>query len=324
MPRAATVATWNGHNVNSPANWKAGLRDLAEHGADIIGCQEASNDATHLEVAAYMRTLGFDKTRWNIAIPIYVRNTWEIVEQTNTVVCTGKGPGRELEAGTGTHMGYKSVTYVRLRHRVSGDEVYAINNHFLPSVEKGGELRWADAPKRMAWYLKQVEALQKIFKQCAETGRPTFAFGDYNVAWDRPAGRDLERRMAAVGAKCNWDALPDIDTHGTRIIDYVWYANCWAKSQDVLPKHNSDHSPVVVDCDPYLGPYEVDESAFSPPEPGEKNFLWSVRVGDGETVHQREPGFRITTGTRIVTVNGRKWLITEAGYRYALDYLKKV
>ncbi|HEX8509863.1 MAG TPA: hypothetical protein VF635_10265, partial [Propionibacteriaceae bacterium] len=128
MPRAATVATWNGHNVNSPANWKAGLRDLAEHGADIIGCQEASNDATHLEVAKYMKSIGYGKTKWNIAIPIYWReDTWELLEQSNTVVCTGKGPGRELEEGTGTVMGYKSVTVVRLRHKVSGDEVYAIN-----------------------------------------------------------------------------------------------------------------------------------------------------------------------------------------------------
>jgi len=55
-----------------------------------------------------------------------------------------------------------------------------------------------------------------------------------------------------------------------------------------------------------------------------RTFLWGVRHSTGERVHQRIPGFAITTGVRVVRIDGVDWLLTEAGYRYHLGYLTTV
>ena len=47
----------------------------------------------------------------------------------------------------------------------------------------------------------------------------------------------------------------------------------------------------------------------------------TANAPDGKEDQQRPPGFRITTGARIVEDGGHKWLITEAGYSYRMDFL---
>lgn len=68
---------------------------------------------------------------------------------------------------------------------------------------------------------------------------------------------------------------------------------------------------------PKLPSYVVDPAKVT-------TFLWGVSIATGEAVKQRAPGYVIDTGIRIDIIGGVKWLITEAGYRYALDYLKVV
>lgn len=65
----------------------------------------------------------------------------------------------------------------------------------------------------------------------------------------------------------------------------------------------------------FLGPYVVD--------PGQVDtFLWQIRP-DGSQGAKRPPGFRITTGVRIVKRRGVEWLETVSGNRYALAYLRR-
>lgn len=59
----------------------------------------------------------------------------------------------------------------------------------------------------------------------------------------------------------------------------------------------------------YLPPYVVDPAKVS-------TFLWS-RNAAGANVHQRKPGFVISTGVEI----SDGYLVTEAGYRYSMEYL---
>lgn len=75
---------------------------------------------------------------------------------------------------------------------------------------------------------------------------------------------------------------------------------------------------------------QVDPNIWTPPnylpahyvDPGKvSTYLYGLRWSNKQPEKQRQPGFRISTGIDIVTWNGRKWLITEAGYGYALDYL---
>jgi hypothetical protein len=77
--------------------------------------------------------------------------------------------------------------------------------------------------------------------------------------------------------------------------------------------------PLNVWPPPYLPPMMVDPAKVT-------TFLWAVKHSTSEPTHKRPPGFVIDTGIKFITVPGsdRRWLLTEAGYRYAADYLKEV
>jgi len=317
---APTVASWNVWMGNTPANIRRGLRALIDAGADVIGCQELSVDASYLDARSFMATLGWGSTAKNNAIPIFFDEAvYDLVDEDYQVVNLG---GEPWEPGTGGDTVIrKALTWVRLKHRATGEETYVVNNHIVPGIEADGQIR-KDVPKRLAVYVEQMDALAEICRAFSRTGAAVAATGDFNLAHNEPSGEDLRRRMGAVGFRSCWQALGDDQpTHGDRIIDYVWFDRCWAKSDRVLDKYGSDHSPVVCDLNPYLRTYVVDRSRFVDPDDG-KNFLWGVNVATGEAELKRKPGFAITTGVAITTIKGRKWLVTEAGYRYALSFLR--
>lgn len=64
----------------------------------------------------------------------------------------------------------------------------------------------------------------------------------------------------------------------------------------------------------YLGPYYVDPRKVD-------TILYGVNDATGKAEKERKPGFKISTGVKIINKNGRAWVLTEAGYRYALEYL---
>ncbi len=72
--------------------------------------------------------------------------------------------------------------------------------------------------------------------------------------------------------------------------------------------------PVEKPKPTFLPAYVVDPAKV-------ETYLYGVDHDSGEAVKQRAPGFVISTGTKIISVGGRDWLLTEAGYRYALDFL---
>lgn len=64
----------------------------------------------------------------------------------------------------------------------------------------------------------------------------------------------------------------------------------------------------------YLGPYYVDPRKVS-------TTLRGLDMKTGKTVVEFKPGTKIYRGTNIQLINGRKWLVTDQGRRYALDFL---
>lgn len=85
------------------------------------------------------------------------------------------------------------------------------------------------------------------------------------------------------------------------------------KSTSSKPAPAAPAAPSKAPVTPkYLGPYYVDPAKVS-------TFLWAVHPLKEDL--KREPGFPITTGKTIANTDGRAWLVTEAGYRYALEYL---
>lgn len=84
------------------------------------------------------------------------------------------------------------------------------------------------------------------------------------------------------------------------------------------PNPHMDHPHIEYDASAYrsqyLGPYVVDEAKVS-------TVLLGHRGED--TPKERPAGYVIDTGVEVVTErDGRKWLLTEAGWAYDMAYLK--
>lgn len=78
-------------------------------------------------------------------------------------------------------------------------------------------------------------------------------------------------------------------------------------------------SEVVIQKPVTVAPTYLEAYVVDPRKVG--TFLWGVDHESGEAVKERAPGYVIDTGKEIIEVDRREWLLTWAGYRYALDFL---
>lgn len=249
-PKAHTVrvATWNVKVGNSLANMKAGLDVIAGTGADAVGLQELSDDTKMNGLKAYARANGWACTKRNSAVTTMWRTeSTTLVKETYTLVQKSGEPWEDGAGGDDTI--YKIIMEVTLRDKPSGREWTLLNHHLVPTVESGGRFR-ADKPKRVAVFKEQIAEIRKALDQYGTAGRMVAVTGDWNVAWGGEAADWVEKQLDASGATVNWDEWPDEDTHtggGSRTIDWVAVKNGAPARTRVLPRHNSDHLPVVVD-----------------------------------------------------------------------------
>lgn len=96
--------------------------------------------------------------------------------------------------------------------------------------------------------------------------------------------------------------------------DYLTTVEPEPKPNDPPDEEEPDEEPPPIPPTVYLPVHWVDPKKVS-------TFLYGVRVSDGEPVKERRPRYKIDTGIRVDEVDGKEWLVTEAGYRYAVDFL---
>lgn len=109
----------------------------------------------------------------------------------------------------------------------------------------------------------------------------------------------------------------------TKDKSHFWHVHNSNKKGYKFPIYVAGEGSVVIPPPPpkdkYLGPYWVDP----------KKTIYPDRLNGrdnetGEVVKKRDPGYRLDTVVEIVTVNGTKWALTSAGYRYDLNKLTDV
>lgn len=155
----------------------------------------------------------------------------------------------------------KYVNYVQLRDRETGQAVYVLNNHAVPSVQAkdGGS---NGNTRRLAIYRKHMDGLKTLVSSLRASGAAVFVTGDLNVNYRKD--RIVRDRifpfynMKQVSTRASYWHLgePARGTHvlpsghSTRLIDYVYITDhpaVTAESQRILLGYNSDHRPVLVD-----------------------------------------------------------------------------
>lgn len=239
------VATWNVKATNSLSKMKAGMDSLIKAGCDVICVQELSDDAKQKGLAGHVYDQGYEATARNSAVTIFWNDKTQKLIRTWFIEVNKAG--EKWEAGTGGDKSiYKIIHFVELEDRDTGKRHIVMNNHIVPGIEKGGVLN-PKVPIRLKHYRKQRDTLCEQFLKNGAEGKLVTAYGDMNVAWETAAGQDFEDALEKVGATVVWDQFPDIDTHGTRTIDWIVAKNGAFVSVESGGKFGSDHEQIKAE-----------------------------------------------------------------------------
>ena len=262
------LATYNIRHALSDSVAAADLQRLADTGVDVIAMQEMGArtrrnavraqlvDCESCEFQAYMPD-GFGPGE----VPFLFRaSEFELVSKGAEMVSepTFVGAGG---AGPST-IGAKYLTYVQLRHRASGQDIYVINNHTVASIQgPDGGPNYSN-PERLQLFRKHMDGLAAMIERFRATGAAVFAVGDFNVNYRRDAVVQAKLfpyyRMQQVGMFASYKFLgsPDRGTHSsgpgandTRLIDQVAsseHPGIAPLEQAILSGYSSDHRPVRV------------------------------------------------------------------------------
>ena len=262
------IVTYNAEYGRSADTVAADMKKLADAGADVIGLQEMGSpnrrvavrerftDCARCEFDAFM-----PNTREQNAVPIlYDSSKLRLIETGTSKVSSATFVGKS-GAGPST-LKSKYVNWVLLRQRISGQKMYVLNSHAVPSVQGAGGARNRNHPARLKLYRQHMKGLQAMITEFEATGAAVFSTGDFNVNYRRDSVvRDKMfpyHKMAQVGVYASYKFLgmPTTGTHnsskrggGNRLIDYVFslaHAAVSARGQKILTGFTSDHRPVMV------------------------------------------------------------------------------
>lgn len=257
------LASYNIRHALSDAVATDDVQRLAESGVDIIALQEMGSrmrrnavrarlvDCATCEFRAYMPD-GFGPAE----VPFLFRaSAFELVSKGTEKVSDATYVGPD-GAGPST-MGAKYLTYVELRHVATGQDIYVINNHAVPSVQASdGGPNYKNA-ERLQLFRQHMDGLSAMVQRFEATGAAVFTAGDFNVSWRRDSVVQSKLfpyyRLSQVGVHASYEYLgaPATGTQGTgnRLIDQVSSSENGAivpLDQAILSGYSSDHRPVRV------------------------------------------------------------------------------
>jgi len=259
------IVTYNMEYGRTPATVVDDINRIADMGADVIGLQEMGSldrRAAVLDQVVDCSSCIYDAfmpdTREQNAVPILYRwSKFRLIDSGGTKVSerTFVGAGG---AGPST-LKAKWVNWVLLRHRVTGQNMYVLNNHAVPSVQNSKGTRDLSYPERLELYRQHMEGLKTMITGFTATGAAVFSTGDFNVNYRSDSVKQDTIfpyfNMSAVNVEASFTALgmPEMGTHtggsGTRLIDYVFalkHPAVAAKAQTILTGFTSDHRPLLV------------------------------------------------------------------------------
>lgn len=231
-----TVATANLLRTITDAQFKESLNGLLKTDADIIGLQEVGSRRKILETLQ----------GWTVWMPDHPRAAQEAILYRRGIKLLGAG-ARKMIDGTREYP-ERWANWVELEHE--GKCVVHINTHCIPRVDVGGKPR--DLPRVKA-NTQHLERLGRLYRSLANRGT-AFVTADFNVDYRRDRivrdPRFPYAQLTRRGLLCSYEAMgmPRSGTLGKRrLIDCVWHeSDAVPVAQKVLPRHASDHRPVLV------------------------------------------------------------------------------
>lgn len=262
------IATYNTEAAVPLGDSLADIQKLAADGADIITLQEMGGRARRAAVTAAL--VDCSMCQYESYMPTGdPMNSTPILYKWSKFRLEGTGTRQVSEAtyvgktGAGpSTLRAKYINYVELRERATGQEVFILNNHAIPSVQARDGGSDPNQPIRLALYKQHMTGLKALITEIKATGAAVVVTGDLNVNYRRD--KIVKDRlfpyfnMGQVGVHASYETLgePVRGTHvlpngnDARLIDYVSFLTHPAVvpvAQRVLLGYHSDHRPLVVD-----------------------------------------------------------------------------
>jgi endonuclease/exonuclease/phosphatase (EEP) superfamily protein YafD len=337
-PSSFSVVTYNVRHALSDATAAADLQKLAASGVDVMGLQEMGSGTRRAAVRNLIvdcDTCAF-RAAWpngtgQAEVPILFRDSvfslvskgTEKISDATYVGPRGAGPSR---------MAPKYLNYAELQHRDTGQIVYVINNHTVPSVQgPNGGPNQANAA-RLRLYRMHMQHLRDMISRFKAMGAAVVTTGDFNVNYRRDVTLQSKMfpyyNMKQIGVYASYRTLgmPARGTQNnrnginTRIIDYVSALDSpvlKATAQEIMSGYRSDHRPVRVSYDIASFPGAPLQVTAEPLERSAR-VSWSAPADNGSRI----TGYTVTvaqTGAQI-TVPGEVTSATVSGLTAGSDY----
>ncbi len=342
------VATLNIRHGLSDADAVSDVVKLSNAGADLVGLQEMGSAQRRNAVRARVvdcATCPYDTYMPTGSGPAEIPILFRSDKFTLLSKDTRKVSDRTYVGPDGAGPSWiapKYLTYVQLRHKLTGQVLYLINNHTVASVQASdGGPNW-DNRERLELYRKHMNALKALITEFKATGAAVLTTGDFNVNYrsDSVIRHELfpYRNMEQVRVFTSFKYLgtPERGTHvnkngnSSRIIDYVSaveHPALAARDQAVLLGYNSDHRPVLVRYAVTAAPAAPTTVVAEPLERAAR-VSWASAVDNGQPVTSYAVT-NVQTG-RVVTVGGDATsatvpdLATNASYTFVVSATNRI
>ncbi|MFN8193578.1 MAG: hypothetical protein U0R80_04750 [Nocardioidaceae bacterium] len=260
------------YNAGSMVGVKGTVKDvqaLIDQGVDIIALQEMSSWTKRVKIRE--KYLDCETCLYDGYVPVQaVPGGQPILYRSDRFTLLDSGMSQLTKdtyvgprgAGPST-IRARWVTWVRLRTVATGRQVYILNNHGVPTVQRGDGQPNMRLKKRVAVYAKHMAGLESFVDSIkTTTGGSIFVVGDLNVNYrtDRVVAPDVFpfHSLGLVGMQASYEklGLPEHGTHvlpngyDKRLIDYSYSSQprfVSPTAQTILTGLHSDHRPLVVD-----------------------------------------------------------------------------
>jgi hypothetical protein len=248
-----SVVSFNQFRGIGPKRARKDLRRLWQQ-ADLIGLQECHSGHRRQVLANHPDNWGLYQPPSAPEPPIMWRESvFDHLDSNFRLLSPSDGPGSARPE--------RNITWVRLRHKGTRDQIVFVNFHWENAAAFRGYFdprKRPSSPRHIERYKDQMGEVIPLMRDLARFGPILFA-GDWNVSFRQ----DLRLRnpglptasFRRINMRSNWDinGLPGVGTHGLHgsVFDAIFLRNkvpgqVRFLNSRVLRGYDSDHLPVLV------------------------------------------------------------------------------
>lgn len=243
------IGSYNIQADVDPAVFDDAVKELLPR-VDVVGLQEVHGDEKGRQLDK-LEYLGWDHFRPELGKknPVLWRSSRFHMVSGRTVKFTDRRYiGDERPARDTLNENF--ATIVRLKDRVSQQNLSVVNIHFAPGAVSAGA-RVPGRPRIFATYVEQVREMAEVAEQEKAWGK-VFVLGDFNVGWVADEKKQKRRlpfaTLKRISLRAAWaTSRPDSGgTRGRALLDQIYAPQAARSAAVAFDMKFSDHYPALA------------------------------------------------------------------------------